>query len=366
MKAQPYLFISLIALLAQAPSLAASDQTTTPKKSKAKIYKYEDSFLTDFKKPLTIGAYKFVPGLAKSYHVRSYQITKNGKVLDSDKCLQTGYDQEYGICLPYATTKRKKRTDLIAADGSSKLDPFNWSETVFGVYVWDGDKPPLPTPARLAPGTDVTGDGIPDLIVGYQPGGHYGYKATIYSLGPTFKKLLTIEGEDNPIFFKDVDGDGTFEILGADSTFNDWHFGYAGAAKPRVIQRIKNNKLVVATDLMKAPPPSKEWLEKEASKIKQEIEDAKAGSNLTDRAASTLAADMLDCIYTGNEGSARKLLLMSFPANMKTTTTEWKSKSDFLNDLKKRLQESKYWPALKEMNEQTEGKPHRKVIDKGC
>ncbi len=366
MNAKFYLVISLIALLAAPSSLAASDQAAETSKTKKKIYRYEDSYLTDFKKPLSIGTYKFVPGLTKTYYVRSYKITKNGKVLDSDKCLQTGFDQEYGICLPYATTKQKKKSELIAPDGTSKIDPFDWSETVFGVYVWQGDKPPLPTPARLAPGTDVTGDGVPDLIVGYQPGGHYGYKATIYSLGSTYKKVLTIEGEDNAIYFKDVDGDGTFEILGADSNFNDWHFGYAGASKPRVIQRIKNNKLVVATDLMKAPLPSKDYLKKETDKIKQLIKGEKSDPNQQSSGASALTAAMLSCIYTGNEGHAWQLLDQCFPTTIEGSFADWKSKADFLADFKKRLHESKYWPGLKELNQQKPNKHRKVMIDKGC
>lgn len=371
MKSNACLFISLIALLAQPTTLAASEQPAGTGQSKTKVYSHDQGWLAQFKKPLTVAGYKFVPGLTPTYHVRSYKITKSGKVLASDKCEQDGWDRQFGIVLPFATTKAINQTDLKSAR-FAKSDPFDWSETVFGVNLWKENKP---VPGRLAPGTDVTGDGVPDLIVGYQPEGHYGYKATIYSLGSKFKKVMTVEGEDNPVYFKDVDGDGLFEVLAADSTFNDFYCGYANAAKPRVIQRIKNNKLFLATDLMKGLKVSPNYLKKKVAEGKKIYAEGSKDGNTSADFIPFLTVEMLNLVYTGNADSAWKLLDQVWPLRAEqkmkmpgTLDPTERTKAQYLQEFKERLSKSPYWQGLQELNpkELASTKSRKNVLVKGC
>lgn len=314
-----------------------------------------------------------MPGHDPSYHVRSYKITKGGKVLVSEKCGQDGWDRQFGIVLPYATNKPITRADLRSGKIESE-GPAYWSETVFGIMMWSQEQK-TPAPARLAPGTDVTGDGVPDLIIGYQPEGHHGYKATIYSLGSDFKKVMTIEGEDNPVYIKDVDGDGLFEVLSADSTFNDFYSGYANSAKPRVIQRIKKNRLVVATDLMKSLKVSPEYLKKRAAEGKKIYADGTKDENVAATFIPYVTGEMLNLVYTGNADSAWKLLDQVWPLSKDqklkmpgTLDPTERTKAQFLQEFKERLSKSPYWNGLQELNpkELASTKLRKNVLVKGC
>ena len=349
------LFVSLLGLLSPT-CLAASDQTGGTPTPKSKIYKQDDAWILDFKKPLKVGAYTFVPHLTPSYHVRSYEIKKGDKVLASEKTEPTGYDQKYGIVLPYATTKPLTKADL-KSNRLTNTDPFDWCEAVFGQKIWERDRP-AKMPGRLAPGTDVTGDGVPDLIVGFQPPGHGGYSATIYSVGPNFKKELVLEGDDNALFIKDIDGDGKFEILGADSGFNNLYTSYAGSPKPRVIFRIKNNKPALATDLMKSPAPSKHYLDYTANEIKKALKPAEqeVDASSQDDFVSKLESSMTSLVYTGHADMAWKLLDMVWPEKreigLQGDFTEAKpvSKATFLAKFKERMAKSKYAAGLTALN----------------
>lgn len=373
MKTSATLLISLLALLAQEPASAASNQATSSPNSKAKIYTHDDWWSRPFNKPLTVAGYKFVPGHDPSYHVRSYKITKGGKVLASDKCGQDGWDRQFGIVLPYATNKPITRADLRSGKIESE-GPAYWSETVFGIMMWSQEQK-TPAPARLAPGTDVTGDGVPDLVIGYQPEGHYGYKATVYSLGPKLKKVLTIEGEDNPVYIKDVDGDGLFEVLAADSTFNDFYSSYSMSGKPRVIQRIKNNRLTVATDLMKGPKISSSYLQKATADGKKIYADGPKDENAAAEFIPFVTREMLNMVYTGNANAAWNFLDQVWPLAadrkmkmpMQVDPTE-RTKAQFLQEFKERLRKSPYWAGLQELNpkELASTKSRKNVLVKGC
>jgi len=63
-------------------------------------------------------------------------------------------------------------------------------------------------------GPDITGDGIANIVIQHWSGGaHCCHSATVFELGSTLKVLGRFDGEDSTPFFKDLDGDGVFEVL---------------------------------------------------------------------------------------------------------------------------------------------------------
>jgi hypothetical protein len=66
----------------------------------------------------------------------------------------------------------------------------------------------------IKPGTDINGNGIPDLIVTEWTGGaHCCYTAHVFELGEAFRKIGEIPGRDGGLLFRDLDRDGIYEAV---------------------------------------------------------------------------------------------------------------------------------------------------------
>ncbi len=87
-------------------------------------------------------------------------------------------------------------------------------------------------------GTDVTGEGNPDLIVEtYSGGAHCCFSTILYDLGPTLTKLLESPWSNCGGNFQDLDGDGVFEFSTCDDTFAYAYCPYAAAPMVQVTLR---------------------------------------------------------------------------------------------------------------------------------
>jgi len=87
-------------------------------------------------------------------------------------------------------------------------------------------------------GTDVTGEGNPDLIVtSYSGGAHCCFSSTVYDLGPGLTVIPVVGGGNCSGTFEDLDGDGSYEFLTCDDAFAYRYCCYAGSPLVRVILR---------------------------------------------------------------------------------------------------------------------------------
>lgn len=153
-------------------------------------------------------------------------------------------------------------------------------------------------------GSDITGDGVPDLVVSHDTGGSgCGAGSTVFQIGGEkqggFKKLADLPCGR----FQDVDGDGLPEFIAADTSFAyKWTSG-AESPYPEVVMKFKGGAYVVDVELMKKPAPLYE-------QIRQLVLDAefKFGSTSHPPAFGLLLRTCLDLIYSGNEQDARRLL----------------------------------------------------------
>ena len=121
------------------------------------------------------------------------------------------------------------------------------------------------------PLTNITGNGIPDLVVAEWSGGaHCCMTYYVFELGDAFRQVATIEAEHADASFDDLDGNNIPVVQ-----MRDWHYAYeftsfALSPAPAIILRYADGQYQIATDLMFTDPPSDE----EFTGLVQEVQQA--------------------------------------------------------------------------------------------
>ena len=188
------------------------------------------------------------------------------------------------------------------------------------------------------PGKDITGDGIPDLVVeGYSGGAHCCNDYLIFSLGEQFQKIAHLYGGDSSFEFKDIDGDGVYEIIGRDWTFAYWETSFAASPAPEIILYYKDNKYKLACGLMRESHP--EFMDK----FDKKLEMIKSDPAWTDEVPSSLWGYMLDLIFTGNSKKAYEFFDRAWQGDKE-------GKKKFIRKFKTQLSKSPYWHKIRKMN----------------
>lgn len=185
-------------------------------------------------------------------------------------------------------------------------------------------------------GTDITGNGIPNLIVSeYTGGAHCCGIDYVFELGETFRLVDIIPTTHSGGKFQDLDGDGIAEFL-----FNDWHFAYwstpfAGSPSPGVVMSYQDNAWRPAPELMCQPAPDLGELEAEAAKIRDEGWEADGLPHLLETT--------LNLIYSGHAGLALDFFDAAWPP-------EIAGEDEFLTSFAHELATNRYWPELQTLN----------------
>lgn len=188
------------------------------------------------------------------------------------------------------------------------------------------------------PGKDITGDGIPDLVVeGYSGGAHCCNDYLIFSLGEQFQKIAHLYGGDSSFEFKDIDGDGVYEIIGRDWTFAYWETCFAASPAPEIILYYKDNKYKLVCELMRKSHP--EFMDTFA----KELERVKSDPAWTDEVPPALWGYMLDLIFTGNRKKAYEFFDRAWQGDKE-------GKKKFIRKFKTQLSKSPYWREIRKMN----------------
>lgn len=101
-------------------------------------------------------------------------------------------------------------------------------------------------------GTDLDGDGVPDLLLyDYSGGAHccHSVKHIVCSDPPVLTAQIT--GWHCLPVYRDVDGDGRYEMVLGDSSYAYWNACYAASPKPVAIYRIRRGHYDLSGDLMR-------------------------------------------------------------------------------------------------------------------
>jgi hypothetical protein len=195
----------------------------------------------------------------------------------------------------------------------------------------------------LKMGTDITGDGQPNLLVFHWCGNAYGTgDRYVFSIGEEFKLIQILPYGD----FEDVNNDGVLEFIAFDNTFSFWHASHAGSPYPKLIYEYKKDNYQLSPALMYKPLPSAQEEEKAIIQIKKYIIECEVrgwknniwyyeGTYLP----STVWSYMLDLLYSGHPLEARQFLDKVWPKNKP-------GKELFLFNFKEKLNESRYWKKI--------------------
>ncbi len=206
-----------------------------------------------------------------------------------------------------------------------------------------------PDAALIKMGMDITGDGQPDLVISEWLGGaNCCLIFHIFEIGPTFKKLGTIDaefGDSGPHFLHpDKDSKSTgLAIQIHDWTFANWNTDFADSPAPKVILRFSDNAYRVAPDLMRTATLSASDLATRAAAIKSYAPSANGGEWPHAKVSPDLWGTMLDLIYSGHADDAWKFLDDAWPPKVQ-------GKDAFARDFRAQLAKSRYWPAVEAMN----------------
>jgi len=85
-------------------------------------------------------------------------------------------------------------------------------------------------------GTDLTGEGHPDVIIEtYTGGAHCCFSTVVYDLGPTLTRVLETPASNCGGRFEDLDGDGVAEFVTCDDLFAYVYCAYAASPAVTVI-----------------------------------------------------------------------------------------------------------------------------------
>lgn len=190
-------------------------------------------------------------------------------------------------------------------------------------------------------GEDITGEGIPNLILTEWTGGaHCCWRYHVFSLDPEDgPRVLTVihAGHSDEAPFQDLDGDGRLECVLRDWTFAYWKTCFAASPAPQVILCYRGGQYVVASHLMVKPAPGKAELMQLARRVR---ERPSVGRWSPGSVPEEYWTELLELVYAGHETLAWKFADEAWPA-------ECPGKQEFLAEFRQQLAESPYWPGIR-------------------
>ena len=193
-------------------------------------------------------------------------------------------------------------------------------------------------------GKDVTGQGVPDMVVWEWSGGaHCCYYLHIFELGKQFKKLDTIDmGDGENPECASLGGRPGVRFAIFDCSFHYWPYSFVESPFPKIFLAYRNGKYRLAGEFMGTPAPDMKSLKLQAGRSL----GSDAWSDSKTRKAHPplqLYGYMLDLIYGGHANLAWKYFDMAWKAGIP-------GKQEFLKEFEAKMVRSPYWKDIAEIN----------------
>lgn len=187
----------------------------------------------------------------------------------------------------------------------------------------------------LKVGADVTGNGVPNLVVTYG----FNYRlAIIFELGRRFRTVSTVElglaGGDSS--FVDLDGDGFPEIMGSDQVIQGWNAHPLSSPILPVVLKLRGSRYRLHAPAMRKPPLVEPALLKLIKRAKRHVEWD------SDHPSKETWGVMARLIYSGNATQARRFLKLAWPTGVK----EQEFEADVNGSRKGKYSRSGFWRLL--------------------
>lgn len=182
---------------------------------------------------------------------------------------------------------------------------------------------------------DITGNGIPELILsGYSGGAHCCSHEYIIELSNPISVLLDLNTGNYGIEYKDLNNDGIMELVTYEDTFSYWHTSFNASPSPKVVLSLQNGKYKADSKYMRQIAPTSKEIKDMASSI---VDWSGAqGPEVAWKYA-------IDLIYSGNIASAKKYVDFAWrPDN----AGDFGTKEEFWKELNSQIKESAYYNDL--------------------
>lgn len=204
---------------------------------------------------------------------------------------------------------------------------------------------------------DITGDGIPNILVIEVGGGGSGMrdKCHVLSLGEQCKLIQELPVGN----FADLNQDGILEYLARDHTFTHWQASYSESPDLRLTLAYKDGQYVLSPSLMVKPLPSQEVIAQKVQEVKEEcckLTLQESSLHCWHQGQVYLAPSvwsfMLDLLYSGHSQEAMDFLDAVWPEGEER-------KESFLIAFKRSLNQSDDWQIIADVLYQT---PEEKAL----
>jgi hypothetical protein len=198
----------------------------------------------------------------------------------------------------------------------------------------------------VAMGSDITGDGQPDLLISEWKGGaNCCLIFHIFQIGTRFRKIADIDAEfgDQGPHFVHLDQAPGLEVQIYDWTFADWHSDFADSPAPKVILQYTDGTYRMSPRLMRTPQVDMKDLDARLHKIRSEAEGAQDGSWPEADVSPELWGSMLDLIYSGHRSRAWQFLEEAWSQKIR-------GKEVFTKDFSEQLKKSPYWKSIEKLD----------------
>jgi hypothetical protein len=188
---------------------------------------------------------------------------------------------------------------------------------------------------------DITGDGIPELVLdGYSGGAHCCSRNYIIELSNPLSVLLDLDTGDNGITFIDNDAGGPMSFKTQDSYFGYWLTSYSCSPQPTIIYKLDevSHKYVIDPDSMRKQAPSNDVIKEQANGWRSSDWTEDGSGREIGNLCVTPWTYALDLIYSGNAKSARDYIDLAWKPN-----SQFKSEDDFLNLFASQIRSSQFY-----------------------
>jgi hypothetical protein len=188
----------------------------------------------------------------------------------------------------------------------------------------------------IAMGSDITGRGVPNLVVSeYTGGAHCCLSFHIFEIGKEFRKIGVLDAKHSDLaHFEERSGEKGLVFVANDWAFAYWNASFAQSPAPEVILRFSDGRYRLAVDLMRKPAPPYETVEEQIRQVHADKAWKEDG-----RPPVKLWEFMLYLIYTGNATAAWQFFEKAWVPGVP-------GKTEFLAEFRSQLNKSQYWQDL--------------------